>query len=282
MKVSQILYEDVEGQKLKRAEFIKKTYEAKWPEKGVPDYKTLDKLIEKVAAVDPTKNGAYMQWMIKMIMKDPQENKPEDLDRTGEDLKSFETFKSKIENKDINSYKSFIQLFDVIAPLNEPKEKTPEDKKAAAEAKKLEELKKEILLVYTGSEGWIRVPTTERASCWLGQNTRWCTAAKNNNYFASYNKNDRLFVIYDKASKERIQIHIQSGQFMDVQDRPLAGGAKAIPEWARPPLIAWYKENSAKLTHTQLLRLQDIGDVSDVVKGTAHEDVFALMKKYGI
>jgi hypothetical protein len=171
-----ILDEELLGQKVGRGEFITKTYKGKW--EGLPGFKEFEDFLDEIGKTDPTKNGAYMQWIAKLCLKNPEENRTEDLPRLANDLKEFETFKSKIEKKDINTYKSFQELFAAIEPFLKPKAKTAEEKKEERAANKIKAAKGEIDDVYTGAEGWIKIPTTKAAAQILGQSTRWCTSAQ--------------------------------------------------------------------------------------------------------
>lgn len=272
-----ILDEDLEGQKQARAEFIKNKLGPQWH--GLPGYQDIDAFLEKLGEVDPSPKGIYMPWLARLAITKPTENRAEDLDRIGQDLQAFEANKARIQNKDINSYKSFQDLFDVIAPFLQPKKKSKEDLAKEKEAAKLAKIKGDIETVYAGAEGWIRIPKTEEAAKFLGQNTRWCTAASRSNMFSHYNKSDVLFVVYDKATKSRSQLHIDSGQFAGEDDRNK--GIKSVPEWARNPIIEWYKKNNPQLSLKQIMGLSTISD-ENLAAGTEHEDLIALMQKYGV
>jgi hypothetical protein len=276
VKVSE-LFEDLQGQKQKRLEFLLKTYENSW--KGVPGFekKDLKKFIEYVGEkIDPSHNGAYMQWIVSRVVKDPHENKPEDLERLKSDILEFEKHKSEIQNKDINSYKTFYQLFQVVDPFL--KRAPTADEKEEEKEKKIK--KEGIVDVYNGPEGWIKIPTTKEASCILGRNTRWCTAAERSaNMFHTYNKRDWLLIIYDKHTKKRLQLHIQDGALADETDRHM--GMDKLPEWARQPIIDWYKKNQKKLGLKHIFTFAGMGD-TEAAKGTPHEEVVELMKKYGV
>jgi hypothetical protein len=274
MKVFELLKEDNETQRQKRMEFLKKTYEHSWH--GLPGFKKFPEFLDAVAATDPTKNGAYMQWITKLALKNPSENKTEDFDRLKQDLQEFEANKSKLTNKDINAYKSFHDLYTAIAAV-QSKPLSDEEKKEA----ELEQMKnKDIIDVYKGADGWIKIPKTQEAACFLGQNTRWCTAAtKGSNMFHHYNKSDVLFVIYDKKTKARYQLHIDSGQFADVTDRTKP--FKNIPDWATDPIVKWYQKNNPKVSLKHLLAFAELGH-PEAVKGTDHEDIVELMKKHGV
>lgn len=271
------LLEALEGQQKSRGDFIIKTYGPKW--KGLGDFKTIEDFVEELAKVDPTRNGQYMQWLAKLAITRPDQNRVEDLDRVAGDLRAFEKFKAKLEVKDINQFKSFQDLFLAIEPFLAPKEKTAEEKKAEQEEAKLSKIKDEITIVYNGPEGWIRIPTTKKAAQFLGQSTRWCTSAKAKNMFDLYNASDSLFVIYDKETKKRSQLHIDSGQFADEKDTN--HGLDAVPKWAWKPISDWYKKHNPNLSMKHLVALS-AGSGENLAVGTDHEDLLNLMKSYGV
>lgn len=272
-----LLLEALEGQKAQRAEFIIGKLSPQW--KGLPGYSNIEQFIEKVGEIDPTAKGIYMPWIARLAIMSPNENRVEDLDRLGQDLQAFEANKAKIANKDINQYKSFQAVYDVVAPLLAPREKTKDELKKEQEAAALEKVKADIITVYQGPEGWIRVPKTEEASKFLGQNTRWCTAANKNCMFQHYAKDDNLFVIYDKASKRRTQLHIDSGQLAKEDDRNI--GVESTPEWARKPIVDFYKKNNPNLTLKQIMHLNSWTE-ENLAVGTDYEDLLNLMKQYGV
>jgi hypothetical protein len=266
------LLEDIEGQKGNRAQFIKDKIATKW--RGVPGYKEIDPFLEKLAAVDPSPNGIYMPWMAKLILINPQLNKPEDLDRVGNDLRSFETHKRRIENKDINQYKSFDDLYDVIKPFENQPAVSPEDEE---KQRQLEKIKNETTTIYAGPEGWVRIPHSFEAAKFFAQNTRWCTA--NRGMFDHYSKSDVLIVVYDKESKQRYQLHIESGQFANEADRNQ--GINSVPEWAKPKIFEWYKNNNPNLSLRHIMALSNFGK-ENLAKGTPHEALLDLMAQYNI
>ena len=65
---------------------------------------------------------------------------------------------------------------------------------------------------------------TEDGACALGQNTKWCTAAKRNNQFEAYNKQGPLYVVHHTnpktgAIKKRHLFHFKTESYADEQDR---------------------------------------------------------------
>ena len=288
-----MLDEELTGHALNRAQFVKDKLLPHW--KGLPGYPDIDKWLEKLAEADPTQKKIYIPLLARMTAGKPNENRMEDIDRVGEDLRMFELNKAKITNKDVNAYKSFQDLFDVIAPFLVPKEKTKDDLAKEKEAARLAKVKDQITTVYNGPEGWIRIPRSIEAAKFLGQNTRWCTAADKNNMFAHYNQSDVMFVVYQKAIKEqpatpehpaipakpaqRFQMHIDSGQFADEADRNQ--GMKAVPEWAWDHIIEWYKANNPNLSIKHLMTL-GVHSKENLAAGGPHEDLLNLMKQYGV
>lgn len=66
-------------------------------------------------------------------------------------------------------------------------------------------------------------PTTERAACWWGRGSRWCTATKNpeDSMFNSYNSGGDLYILIPKNPKhkgEKYQIHVPN----DVKSKHLS------------------------------------------------------------
>jgi hypothetical protein len=281
--IDAMLNEEIVGHKANRAQFIKTKLEPVWDKlpghPGLPGYPDIDKWLEKLAEVDPSLKGIYMGWLGTLAVKDPVNNKMEDIDRVGEDLRAFEANKARIANKDINQYKSFQDLYDVIAPFLTPREQTPDEIAKAKDAEKLAAIKDQIITVYNGPEGWIRIPKSIESAKFLGQNTRWCTSAEKNNYFDYYNKSDVLLVIYDKSTKARTQLHIDSGQFCDELDRNQ--GMNKVPEWVWNPIIAWYKANNPNLSIKHLMAL-GVHSEENLAAGTVHSDLIDLMRTYGL
>lgn len=275
------LFEDEPGAVLtpkeQRAKFILDKMGPQW--QGLNGYDTIQHFLEKVAQVDPTPKGIYMPWIARLAIAKPEENRSEDLDRLGGDLEAFEKFKPKIANKDINAYKSFDELYSTVEPFLVKRPPTPEEKAAARDAAKLAKVKGGIIDVFQSSEGWVKIPTTKDAAKFLGQNTRWCTAAGSNNMFDSYNSRDRLFVIYDKASKKRYQLHINDGQFANEADKNQ--GVDKVPLWCRQAIVDYYKKTNEQLTFKQIMNLNRFTD-ENLGAGTDHEDILALMKQYGV
>ena len=160
--INAMLNEELTSFAANRAKFIKDKLEPHW--KGLPEYKDIDVWLEKLAEVDPTTKKIYMPWLARMCISDPRQNHTEDLGTVGDDLRIFELNKGKLVNKNIDFYKSFPELFGIVAQFKVPKVKTKDDKEKERQAKALEKVRAEIITVYACPEGWIRIPTTMAAS----------------------------------------------------------------------------------------------------------------------
>jgi hypothetical protein len=273
MRLSQIL---LETQKDDRAKFIKDQLGPKLDQVTTD----VDKLIATIAEVDPTPNGAYMPWIARLLVKNPQENKIEDLNRLSNDLTTFLTHKREVENKDINSYKTFQAVYDVVAPFLVKRKPTADEKSAARKATQIAKFKSEIETVFNGPQGWIRIPNSKGAAQFLGQGTRWCTSAKCDNMYDSYNEQDKLFVVYDKSKKELFQLHINSGAYADSADK--MHGIEALPDWARPSIIDWYKKNKPDMSFKHIMSLNKLGADSNDLGSGEHNELLDLMSQYGV
>ena len=162
-------------------------------------------------------NKGFFTWLYN-LMKNNQ-LKEEDFYKAKEYLRLFNKFINKIpkENRDINSYKSLPDLYDVIKQF-EGNEDAPTSKQD--ELRQIKE--KEVNKVFEDDEWLIMIPTTERASCLIGKGTQWCTAADNNNMFDHYSEDGPLYVIVNKETNTKYQLHFESQQLMDETDRPIS------------------------------------------------------------
>jgi len=192
-----------------RIDFLRNKYE------GEISSDVFDRLLSN----DPTKKKIYLQWLIKNYITATNKDRfLEDLYKTKEDLVVFTKLKqqNKIQQKNINQIK-YENLYDVIKPHMKDLTSGKEIKK-----QELEKIKNEIKIVYGGPEGKILIPLTEKASCFLGRQTRWCTAStESENYFNYYNKKGKLYVILPKDGR-KFQFHFEEAQLMDEQDKEVS------------------------------------------------------------
>lgn len=145
----------------------------------------------------------------------------------------------------LERYKTLPDLERVIEPF----EKQVQSSDAELERELID--KKEALVLYDDANYKIVSPRTERASCYFGRNTKWCTAGKHGSEFEYYNSMGPLFIFLDKRKNKRWQLHWnlehthiwqddyydddedieEFFQFMDEEDRPVS--IKDIPAFLK-------------------------------------------------
>ena len=156
-------------------------------------------------------------WLYNLLSKGAL--KEEDFYKAKEYLEVFKKFINVIpvENRDINKYKSLPDLYVVVKPFIESNENIPISKNQEAKDIKQNESQK----VYEDDEWLIVVPKTERAACFYGKGTQWCTAStKSDNKFNLYNEGGKLYILINKKFKEeKYQIHFETSEIMDAEDR---------------------------------------------------------------
>ena len=179
-------------------------------------------LIDLIIQVDPTKNSAYTDWIIRKYL-DGNFRYIEDLGKLTELLTFYEKAKPKLpqEQRDINKFKSYQELDQFIDKLQAANTDTRTNRET--ERQYGDDLIKsgQVEIYYNSPEIKIVIPKTREASCYFGKNTKWCTAATKNNKFDQYNSKDNLYILLFKKENIRWQFHFQSMQFMDEKDQDL-------------------------------------------------------------
>lgn len=186
--------------------------------------------METITRADPTQNKKYSLWIATRISnKDPDlvqlldESKSASMIAVVNNvLKYFDTLKNnrKISgaDADINKYKTFKELA-------EKTESFPEEEFISNKSKKRDiakEMQKQAELFLSTPEYTVIIPKTEEASCYYGQNTKWCTAATGgDNMFNSYSRNGNLYIIIPKNPSydgEKYQVHFNPVTMMNELD----------------------------------------------------------------
>jgi hypothetical protein len=186
-------------------------------------YSNIDKNIFLAAVnADPTSKrtedgniigiGDYTKWILKLYQNGSW--KPGDSVETKDLLGKFNKHQKRlpIEQRDINRYSSVRELYDSLKPYLNIQSRS--------------EIKQEAEKVYEDNEWLIIIPHTKEAACYYGANTRWCTAAKENNMFDYYNNynddgDNPLYINIHKPTNRKYQFHFESDSFMDEEDEEI-------------------------------------------------------------
>jgi hypothetical protein len=176
-----------------RKEDLKKKYSDKY------DEEVLDWILNISDLVDF--NHKYTDFVLRVI-------NPKNMDVAWwvetiiDELKLFDKYQNQLEKKDINQYQTFTELQKVVTPLQQ-KEKE-------------KELESQVEKIYEDDTFVVVVPKTREASCKYGSNTKWCTAAKQDNRFDTYSagKQKLYYIINKKKSSgsnySKIAIHFNN------------------------------------------------------------------------
>ncbi len=176
---------------------------------------------DPTTALKDSKMGVYCKWLLKIYI-----NKKlllEDLYKATEYLTAFHQFKHKIQQKDINYYKSLPELFKAVVPFLEKEEtkfENDEERKLAGQFKE----------VFRNDKYRIIIPKTLKASKYFGRGTEWCTTKSDN--FEDYTRHQdiskispfNLYILYTENLDDRLQFHFDAQQFMDINDEDIEMG----------------------------------------------------------
>lgn len=184
-------------------------------------------IIDHFAEVgDPSKNKQHTQWILGQYKK--KNIRQEDMYRVRPALENFDKYKSKLDKKDINQYKTLSELETAVRPH------------IGTASTKKEEIQQNITkghtLIHEGKDGtkvYRLEPTEEGKNASIsiyggggdlgGTHTSWCTAADSEyNMFKHYSKDQPLHTIHTKDG-EVYQAHPITDQLMDRHDEEVIG-----------------------------------------------------------
>ena len=192
-----------------------------------------DELLSRFRAADPTRNAAYLPWLLSTYAAGGY--RLEDLSKAYDTLAAFArlrrqlpdtaTIDGEVRNpRKLGSHITLASLWKAVAPLIEAERLAQEDCSSEKVDTDRERALSQSRVIHRSARMVIAVPMTEEASCWWGQGTRWCTAARNNNAFEQYHKDAPLIVMCLRkvgdlpACKLQLYVHAGDMQFMDEND----------------------------------------------------------------
>ena len=189
-----------------------------WEDKATADdvynkyYTNIDRnLFNAAINADPTAKpgymGKYTKWILGLAKKGQW--KPSDTPETRSSLERFAKIGNKLPKKDIQQYQSVAELYNTI-------------NQTQGTLKTRSEVKGGAKKVYEDEYWTVIIPETMEAAQLYGANTKWCTAAENNNMFNYYNEEGPLYIIISKSTGTKFQFHFQSEQYMDAEDEPIS------------------------------------------------------------
>ena len=194
-----------------------------------------DDTFMQLVALDPTYNGKdslgkYGKWLLNLFNRGSLSE--EEFSEVTPLLNQFTTYRNRIQNKDLNAYKSLDELAEILASVvDDDSMLTPSQKtkflKRVKSGKIQTGRENNYDTVYEDSNWVVWIPNTHEASMKLGKGTEWCTAHENPEWFDKYTYEDgeefSLYIMKNKHTGKRFQYcdnpyRGYDYQFMDEKD----------------------------------------------------------------
>ena len=196
-----------------------------------------EELLAQFRAADPTRNAACLTWLLRTYAAGGY--RLEDLSKAHDTLVAFARLRGCLPNtaiidgetrnpRKLGSHLTLASLWKAVAPLVEAERLAEESEAGERPDTDKERALSQSRVIHRSNRMVIVVPMTVEASCWWGQGTQWCTAARNNNAFEDYHKSAPLIVIclrkIGDLPARKLQLHVHAGdmQFMDENDAPVS------------------------------------------------------------
>ena len=247
-------------------------------------------VLDKFELMDPSPNQQYIQPLMNWYQKDKFRGF-EDSQRLRDALGSFLRFKQRLDKRDINQYTDINELEDAVEEFKD--EGTKKEKRQQGEY----HIDPSSYDVFAESARYVVVtPNTSQASCSFGAGTKWCTASLGSSqYFDEYRKDGPLYIIrtkdanYDSdsiiaTSDPLYQFHFESGQFMNVLDRPITLNERDKTGLViNEELYLIFKEKFADVLKTWMEKFFELKeDWNDFQRDVPITDVIRLMESHKI
>ena len=139
-------------------------------------------VFEELVSIDPSKTFKYIEKICKFYIELPRIN----IVKLKQEIENFDKLSSKnlIEIKDINRFKTYYQFSSYLDKNS--------DKMSKSEEKAL--IKNDGSEVVLNTESFlVLLIKNEKASIQYGSGTKWCIAARDDNYFKNYRKREVTF-----------------------------------------------------------------------------------------
>ena len=188
-----------------------------------------DSTFMKLIALDPTYRdgsnsvGKYGKWILNLFKKGTISK--EDFSEITPLLQQFTTYKNRIQNKDLNAYKTLDDLSNTLSQVvdddsmlsDRQKLRFRKNVKAGRVSTSAED---DYDIVLETPSYIVYVPNTHEASMKLGKGTKWCTAHENPEWYNHYTSHDgKLYIVKNKQTGDRWQYSDKEGDFLDQNDQ---------------------------------------------------------------
>jgi hypothetical protein len=187
-----------------------------------------DNTFMQLIQLDPTYKdgsnsvGKYGKWILNLFNKGNLSQ--EDFSDVTPLLNQFSTYRNRVPNKDLNSYKTLDDLESILADV-------VDDDSMLSDRQKLRFMKNvkagrvkvsaedDYDVPFEDDKFIVYVPNTHEASMKLGSGTKWCTAHENPDWYNKYTGNGgKLYIIRDKSSSNLYQYSDSTNDILNAED----------------------------------------------------------------
>ena len=181
----------------------------------------------KIANADKTRGshlGAYAKWLLELYKKNKFDLN--NLDKAKKYISVFDRMAQagQLKGVDINTFDSIDDMYELV--------KDNLDSDVITKGDKIRKVKETgVERIYEDGEWLVVSPKTHEASCHYGANTKWCTASKERpGYFKEYTKEGPLYILINKRTKRKYQIHFETDFFADETDENINPTLIELPD----------------------------------------------------
>lgn len=186
-----------------------------------------DDVFMQIIKLDPTYRGGdslgkYGKWILNLYNRGSITE--DDFEEITPILQQFTTYRNRVANKDLNSYKTLQDLSDILASVVDddsmlsPRQKVRFLKNVKAGRVKVSK-EDDYDIVLDTPNYVVYVPNTHEASMKLGKGTKWCTAHENPQWYNHYTEDGgKLYIVKSKETGERWQYSDKSEDFLNQND----------------------------------------------------------------
>ena len=186
-----------------------------------------DDTFMELISLDPTYTGKdsvgkYSKWLLNLYNGGKiSENDFEEIPNL---LNQFTTYRNRVQNKDLNSYKTLDDLAEILTQVVDDDSMLTQRQKVrflknVKSGKVTSDKSDDYDIVLDTPRFVVYVPNTHEASMKLGQGTEWCTAHENPEWYEKYTKDShKLYIVKDKKTGERWQYSDKTEDFLDEND----------------------------------------------------------------
>jgi len=237
-----------------------------------PEIDNKEGYIREVAQTfDPTPQANYITWILKMLKMGVFRGE-EDADKCRETLAAFTKLKNvptfPKDKKDLNTYKNYGDLAEIVAQYSDIKSKKEVVRAAREEG---------INLVEESPPFKLYIVTLPEAAAKHFRDTQWCV--KDPRHFDNYGPPYYYFTKDDEPYK---LLHLDSSQLMDLNDRPTNLGYKLQGMMETEEMTKYVMEHDKSDDALQFYGEKVGGGYDNLIGDIAEKKIDELVSQYNL